>query len=84
MVGNDHGLAGPSGAWSRWLEMGPAKRWGSRNPRQGTVRRPLITVKNEPCQPRAVSLPDGRMGVETHRSLHLRPTQGTTSLSGLK
>lgn len=39
-AGNDHGLGGPSGAWSRWVERGPAKRWGSRNPRQGTHAAP--------------------------------------------
>ena len=49
VVGNDHGLIGPSGAQSQvGLKGGPAKRWDGRSRWVGTLRRPFGAVKNEP------------------------------------
>lgn len=44
MLENDHHPAGPSGAKSRWVERGPAKRWENRNPREENLHRPLMAV----------------------------------------
>lgn len=78
VVGNDHGLAGPSGASSRWAESVPAKRWGSRSPREGTLRRPLMAVKNES------RVRENSATVAQRGNREDSPTQGTTSLRGLK
>ena len=49
VVGNEHGLVGPSDTSSGWVSSGPAEKRGGPELLAGTLRRPSAAVKNEAC-----------------------------------